>query len=1043
MLLIALLFAIPLKAQTKGMGKELERYQLNLRFKAANPGLVFRTIESLTDLRFVYFDKDLAKIGPLTLSGNAVKLNRVLDQMLSGTSLTYRVNGLNVLIEPLKAEKNGKLTGKVVDDKGETLPGATIKIVESGEAALTNTEGVYSIDVKPGLYTVQISYVSFQTKRITGVAILQDKVTPLTVALLPLNNKLSEVTIVSDYKKESVSGLYARQKNSPSISNGISAEQIAATPDRNVGESLKRISGVSTFDNKYIVVRGISERYNAAMIDGTPMPSTDVSRRNFSFDLVPSNLIDNVVVVKTVTPDLNTGFGGGLVQINLKDVPEQSFMTFAAGSSYNDQTTGKDFYATQRGKYDYLGFDDGRRDFPALQVTYGLNNKVDAVAQSKLFTQDNFTTYRNTAPPSQNYLFTIGQAFRVGKDKQDKLGLIGSLSYRNTISNTEFTTERNPIIHGVGNKYDFNTTLGGLLNLAFQTPKHQFTLKNSYNRILDNSLYQTIGFTDDNDATTIAKGIPTTIRQFNTPEILQLLQNKITGQHLFNKLQVNWDFARVYINRDQKDVTRRDQALVQDLVVGTIYRSAFSNNPSDFPLSRYRYTNKETDYVWNLSGSLPFKLYHIPSVAKMGYFGSKKTMDFNWSGAQLITGANAFPGGFEYLSLADQIKPENFDNGYLVYRVAPYQLGRYNAKSNIHAGYAMLDNRLMDKLRLVWGVRAEYFDLQNLRNDRSAQEDYSTPSAVDTLDKKIRFLPSANLTYSLTSKINLRAAYSRSVIRPEFNEKSQFSRYDAFLNGEFTGSAKVKTTVIDSYDLRAEWFPGLGEVISIGGYYKYFDKPLEFVQRVNGTGYYYTYQNSVSAKNYGLEAEVRKNLSFIAPAQWLNNLVAYANITLIKSEVNTAYTDYDPQQKVFVDVASNVKRPLQGQSPYLLNGGLQYDGKYFGFNVVYNSTGRRLYFITTAPKDDNYETSRDQIDLQLNTFLIKRRLSIRLNAANLFNKQSFIYDNQASYTQPANSTAPRDFVLKDGHTDNYDPDDTIRFTQHYGRTYSITATYNF
>src|SRR5690606_10652638 len=228
-------------------------------------------------------------------------------------------------------QKPGRISGKVVDDKGEPLIGASIRIVgSSSHATQSDNDGNYTLNLNPGTYSVEISYISFQTQRITDVVIKANESTPLTVALKAEPNTLSQVVVTSGYKKASISGLLAQQKNAAGVTNGISAEQIGATPDKNIGESLKRISGVSSVDNKFVLVRGIGERYNAATLDGTILPSTEAQNRSFSFDMIPSNLVDNVVVNKTVTPDMNASFGGGLIQINTKDIPNENFMSFTA-----------------------------------------------------------------------------------------------------------------------------------------------------------------------------------------------------------------------------------------------------------------------------------------------------------------------------------------------------------------------------------------------------------------------------------------------------------------------------------------------------------------------------------------------------------------------------------------------------------------------------------------------------------------------------------------------------------------------------------------
>src|SRR5690606_6617223 len=168
-----------------------------------------------------------------------------------------------------------------------------------------------------------------------------------------------EVVVTANYRKASVEGLYALQKNNAALSDGISAEQIRVTPDNNAAQVLKRVSGLTVQDDKFVTVRGLSDRYNNVLLNGAALPSTEPNRRNFSFDIIPSGLIDNIIVNKTATPDMPAEFAGGLVQVTTKDIPDDNYASVTVGSGYNTNTIGRDMYSTKRGGNDYLGYVDG------------------------------------------------------------------------------------------------------------------------------------------------------------------------------------------------------------------------------------------------------------------------------------------------------------------------------------------------------------------------------------------------------------------------------------------------------------------------------------------------------------------------------------------------------------------------------------------------------------------------------------------------------------------------------------------------------------
>ncbi len=375
-------------------------------------------------------------------------------------------------------------------------------------------------------------------------------------------------------------------------------------------------------------------------------------------------------------------------------------------------------------------------------------------------------------------------------------------------------------------------------------------------------------------------------------------------------------------------------------------------------------------------------------------------------------------------------RPENMGKNGFQYVISDFFLDGYAGRSNIHAGYLMFDNRLMDKLRLVWGLRGEYYKYTEIRNGNNDKR------AVYSIkpDPRLQWLPSANLTYSPLSSLNIRTAFSSSVVRPEMMDNSQFWRYR-----------------INSWDFKTEWFPGLGEIISIGGFYKKFDKPAEMTVSVAIEDPVYSLKSSDWAEVYGLEFELRKNFGFINGSKLLNNLSVYGNLTLQKSDVKSTYRAPNPEgpDKPQIDLSTKLNRPMYGQTPYLINSGIQYIGDYLGLNLMYNKSGIKTYLVSASPDLVEYEQPREQIDAQISYKFLKKRLEVKLNAGNLLNRVSLIYRNTGSY-----ETNP-DFVpgvsmdvsdaqrLKPGFSNKLDEGDQVMFSQKFGRTYSTSLTWNF
>ncbi len=277
-------------------------------------------------------------------------MGKVLLVLQQQYRLNFKVTGRHIAVRLLASNPaadvvkpaSGRLTGTVVDtESGEPVNGATIQV--AGKSLVSNIDGFFSVSLLPGKYTAQVSFVGYTSQRITDLFIQNGTTTNTVIELNRQRGNLSTVTVQASVKKDGIKGLLVRQKNNAAITDGISSEQIGRTPDKNIGEVLKRVSGLSTIDNRYVVVRGLSERYNGAMLNGQIMPSTELNRKNFNYEMIPSNMVDNVIVNKTITPDMSAEFGGGIVQVNTRAVPSADFATITAGLSANEKTTGKDF----------------------------------------------------------------------------------------------------------------------------------------------------------------------------------------------------------------------------------------------------------------------------------------------------------------------------------------------------------------------------------------------------------------------------------------------------------------------------------------------------------------------------------------------------------------------------------------------------------------------------------------------------------------------------------------------------------------------------
>ena len=872
------------------------------------------------------------------------------------------------------AQGTGKISGTVTDGKtGETLIGVTVKIANTTKGQSTNVEGRYLInDLAPGKYVLQASYIGYSTKNITEIEVKANATAAVNIVMVESNSqKLNEVVITARASQESVNTLYANQKASLSISSGISAELIRKSPDRNTSDVLKRISGASIQENKFIIVRGLSDRYNSAMLNNAVLPNTEVDKKAFSFDILPSNLIDAIVVNKTASADIPGDFSGGVVQVTTKDFPDNKFLNFSLGTSYNTQSTFKDFQRTATGGNEVFGFYSKDRNIPASfpsRADYLTLPISDRAALSRQFA--NNWGYHNV----KSVLGPIFQA-NYGTTKRFKdnsqFGTVLSLSYRyderlrdskqNAYSGEALGDQFSDKV------YSYNTNIGGLANFAYSWGHNKIALKNIYNRVLENQFTTREGM-DDSET-----------KFLRTADYLlqrSIISNQLSGNHLLSdesKIKLDWNLN--FANTDRKEPGFKRMEYQQENGTGGFTRASIPSSGQADPRLGGDFSSKlnENLYGGSFDVTIPVKWFQDNNKIKAGYFGQYRKRDFAARVIGFIRNGN-FDNSLLNLPQDQIFAPANIrENGFVLNEITN-GADRYDANSFLNAGYVMFDGYVTEKLRIGAGLRLESYN-QKLN---SADNTFK-PLKVDTT--YINLLPSVNLIYNLTSKASIRLSGSQTVGRPEFREIAPFSFYDFNKNASVIGNPDLKQSKTTNLDLGYAVYPSSGQVFSVSAFYKYFDLPIEQTLQLGTSGRTFGYANSKSATVYGVEMEFRRPLNFIA--EELSNFTFSTNASYIKSEVKVATT-----------VNKTGKRPLQGQSPYLINAGLQYNSKEensTGISILYNRIGKRIWAVGNVQDPDIYERPRNVLDLQLSKKFAKSRAEVKLNYSDILNNKAIFY----------------------------------------------------
>ena len=932
-----------------------------------------------------------------------------------------------LLLISLKAFSIGTIAGKITDEKtGDPVIGATIVVKGTPKGAATDVDGNFQIQVDAGTYTIQVNYIGYQTKEIEEVKVANNATASINVAITESKStQLSEVVVRTTMKKENINSLYTMQKNNASISDGISADVIRKSPDRSTGEVLKRVSGTTIQDNKFVIVRGLSDRYNVGMVDNAVLPSTEPNRKAFSFDIIPANLIDNIIITKTATPDLPGDFAGGVINILTKEIPLENFNTISIGGSYNTASTFKTFKSGYRSSTDFLGFDDGARklpsDMPSTKSVVTNTDEATSIASiNKL--NNNFTVKERKALPGMNLQASLGRSYLTKKN--NRFGVVAAINYTHNETREPNLERIYDSYDYTDNGYKYSTNLGAMLNLGYSAGNSKIVLKTLYNQIFDDYFLERTG-----NNSSINKAI-----EYYAYDLFQksLFKTSLEGDHKLGKKQskINWLVAYNRVNNDQPDQRKvqygkllsdqNDPSVPFAAEVGT---SGKANNRLFSKLG-------ENIYSANVNYTLPLELLNKTTL-KLGLATQyrERTFDARFLGLTLNENFGRTPSDeatiIKQQPVGNLFSQTAIDKGYFDLVETTLPSDAYTANSNTNAGYVMLDNKFNDKFRLVWGVRVESFNIQ--------LDSKNNGGAPVTVDKTwVDVLPSANFTYSLNEKINLRASYYKTVARPEFREMAPFAYYDYELSALSYGNQSLERSQIHNADLRFELYPNAGEIFSASVFYKHFDNTLE--QSVYAT----TSQLEISARNYpsaqnvGAEVEIRKSLSFIAPSSRLaKNLSFYANLAYVKSQVIGNDTS------AATGAVTKIDRPLTGQSNYVVNTSLTYtamEGK-LNFNILYNRIGPRIFLVGGENLGNVWEQPRNLLDFQV-AYNVSKRSELRFNIKDILNAPYFFYydqnrndkydgivKNESGFAEPAN-----DYILK-------------RFRP--GSTFSLTYTYKF
>ena len=924
----------------------------------------------------------------------------------------------------------GVLSGVVVNKTtGDKIEMARIKIEGINKGGFTDSTGSFSIQgVKAGVYTITCSVDEMGSDTLRNITINANATTTIDFQFKSSIKTLQDFKITVEKNKETVNETEKMKQKNPSVIEIIGKETFNKSPNSNAAEIFKRVSGASVQDNKFVVVRGLSDRYNFALINGAALPSSESDRKAFSFDLFPANMIDNLMITKSATPDLPGEFAGGVININTTEPKSKNFQNIQITSAYNTLSTFKDFKTYEGSSTDFLGYGTAARaipdGLPSTEEFNALTNQQKAEYAKKINTS--WGSKNRLALPNFNLQYSLGRTIKI-KDSTT-LGYVLAYSYQNNFSanqviRREFEEQSTGVI--TKNELLDSAYTQSIVNSAMANFKYTYGYKNT---IQFKNLYTV----NSDDKVNIRNGkrdmdIESVYNEKSTNfwyTQSNLITSQLVGSHESrSKYKFNWVAGFSNVKRDipflrrtvyqQVDTTLPYFAVVQNndistLGAGNMFWSTLTENNynAKYDVAKLFEFGKTKNEV-KIGGMHQYRTRSF-SARNLGFSKYDPMGSANFNSSLLLLPGDQIFNAENLGEMADGQGGFKLEEGTNVD-------DSYQASSFLNSAFAMVDSKLSEKLRIIAGARFEAYN----QVFKYVEFGSNLPQNIDTTVLDV--LPSINIVYSPIKKLNLRFSASQTVSRPEFRELAPFAFYNFLTDNLTSGDPTLQRAKINNFDFRTEYYPGKGQVISISGFYKQFFSPIELLLRTGTSGTPELYYDNVgNVESFGTELEYRMNLGFIQPSDtgsFWKNFTVYTNAALIKSKMDLSS---------FAGQAEYVDRPLQGQSPYLVNAGLYFTEPktQISFNASYNVVGQRIAIAGSVQEPSVWENRRHVIDLQL-VKNFNEKFELKLNVKDLLAQD-------LTFFQDINKNKKYDV----------DVDNTWQ-QMNFGQTISLSLKYNF
>ncbi len=874
------------------------------------------------------------------------------------------------------AQDAGSISGLIIEGwDGRPLAGTTVTVRGTTLATTTDAQGRFLLgNVPVGDQVVRFSRSGYASAVVTDVRVLAGLTTTVNGTLRPEFYEMEEYEVTAEVFEEQAVAILQERQSSSSILDAIGSEQFRKLGVSDAADIMTKVTGTTVVEGKFAVIRGLGDRYNLTLLNGAEVPTADPYRRAAQLDMIPAGMIDRVLISKSFTPDLPGGFAGGAANIVTRSFPDKYTLSVSLGAEYNTQATGNGSFLTYRGgSTDWAAFDDGTRSLPPelvgvsgadLSVPSRVTRETPEQAVARRAQADRVSGYLNAfsssqfaptsmaPPPNTSGALSLGNTFETGTGK---LGFLTSVTYSRKFSfyddgytakyrNAESDPE--PYESYVDARSLTEVNWSGVVSIGYDLGEdHEFGFNFIYNRNAEDLARRQIGSRPEN-----LSGILVDRSSLHWTE--RHLQNfQMLGRHHFEDwadMKADWIVSLAGTAQDEPDQRYFNYGRNADFT-GNIVNNNALPEPS-VPTRNFRKLD-ESNLIARFDDSIRFRIFDdLETVFGLGTSVGISHREFFQKSFAFESGIpddqdpwtySGDPNTYftsENLHYTTEVNARGATNYVFPRRFQTQQFGDYSytGSQDIFAGYFRLEQEVTPWLRVLGGLRPESTDLRL----ESLSNRGNTNAGIQRLD----VLPSAGLLFAIRSNMNVRLSYSDTVARPTYREFAPYESYDPFGDEIVRGNPSLEMSDIRNYDVRWEWYPAPGSLLSVSGFYKELKKPIEKVVVTFGGGIV-GFENRDQATVYGAEFEARQKLDVIDDL--LANFSVGFNFSYILSEVPLT------QREKINDPNSEDPRQLYDQSEWIVNADFSWDQPRWGTTatLAFNWAAPRIYLVDPGGPD--------------------------------------------------------------------------------------------